>query len=461
MNTHTRTGLAVLLSTALGCWMSACEDPEDGNGTDAEFDVTITLSELIPTVATVNFETNLAEVEEAYVEFGLPGEERLAVTADEDGEGGYSAILLGMKAGEQYLLQPWVVVDGETMAGEDESLTTGTRPLDLPELSVTALDEERAVGGYFVLALLSSPSAAVIVDSDGDYVWWHQNSHDDQPVPRAVVSRDRKDMLYMGRQYDGETETSISPHIFRVALDGSSVEAYPHKAAHHDFVELPDGTLAMITQDVREIDGEAAVGDKVIEVQPDGSEVDVWTVWDHLEYDPDTPLDPGTNWSHSNALDYYEEDDTYVIGVRNFGTIFHFDRATGDTIFRIGSDDGDYELEEGGEWFAKQHQSSLSGDELLVFSNGSDAQVGSKVLGYEMNDDTMTAVNHFVYQGEFPLYTYTFGDINRLDNGNLLVTWATAGQMEEITPEGELVWQLKASLGGGFGYTTHMDSLYP
>jgi len=46
-------------------------------------------------------------------------------------------------------------------------------------------------------------------------------------------------------------------------------------------------------------------------------------------------------------------------------------------------------------------------------------------------------------------------------NGNLLVTWATAGQMEEITPEGELVWQPKAALGGGFGYTTHMDSLYP
>ena len=202
-------------------------------------------------------------------------------------------------------------------------------------------------------------------------------------------------------------------------------------------------------------------GDKLIEIDGDGDTVIVWSVWDHLEYDPDLPLDPGASWSHSNALDYSVEDDAYMISLRSFDTLFRFDRSTGENLFRISESDGDYVLADGGEWFNRQHQFSLKGSELLVFSNGLDAQLGSRVLGYQLDEDSGTAVNDWFYEPDFPLYCYTFGDVVHLDNGNLLVTWSTAGQMEEITPEGEIVWQLKAALGGGFGYTTHMASLYP
>jgi len=441
----------------LCCWLSACDDPSDPDGIDVEFDASVSLSELIPTVATLSFEADLAEVEEAYVEFGLPGEEPVRVPAHDDGEGGYTALVLGMKAGQEYRVRPVVEADGDVFTGPEETLVTGAPPTDLPELSVTVWDEERAIGGYFVMPLLSNPSAAVIVDADGDYVWWHQEFTEDFPVPRAIVSHDFQQMLYLGRQsLDG---AEFQPHIYRVALDGSSVDTMYVENAHHDFTELPDGTLALITHDTREIDGQAAIGDKVVEVSPDGDVVDVWSVWDHLEFDPDAPVDAGTNWSHSNALDYSVEDDSNLISVRNFDTLFGFERATGETFLRVGGAGSDHELDEEGEWFNRQHQFALSGTELMVFSNGVDVQNGSQILGYQLEDDV--AVNHWDYQPEFPLYCYTFGDVNLLDNGNLLVTWSTAGQMEEITPDGEIVWQLKAALGGGFGYTTQMASLYP
>lgn len=160
---------------------------------------------------------------------------------------------------------------------------------------------------------------------------------------------------------------------------------------------------------------------------------------------------------------YLPEDDTYAISVRNHDTIFEIDRATGDVLRAVGGVHNDYELDPAdGEWFDKEHQFQfVSDDELLVFANGVDVVTGSRVLGYRLDDETMTAENHWEYRAEFPLFCYTYGDVNRLESGNTLVTWSTAGQMEEVTDAGEIVWQLKAALGGGFGYTTRVDSLYP
>ena len=454
--------LRIALAMALCLGLVACEeegDDDDSAPTGAEFDVTVTLSELIPTVATVEFSTDAADGDEAYVEFGLDdGYGMRAPAAAVDG--GWQAVLIGMKPSMDYHFRPAVVAADGDVAGGDESLTTGPVHPDLPDLTIEALDEDRATGGFFVMSLLSTPSAAVIVDEDGEYVWWHQESTTDFPVPRVLLSHDRSKMLYLGRLADEEED--YEHYIFQVSLDGETVETRTVHDAHHDFTELPDGTFAVITHDRREVQGEEALGDRVVEYYTDGTEADIWSVWDHLDYDPEGPVDPGTAWSHSNALDYSAEEDVYYISVRNFDTIFGFERDTGDVFRTLGGVLSDYELApEDGEWFDKEHQFQVIGDEVLVFANGVDVVNGSRVLGYQLDDDAGVATNHWDYRAEFPLFCYTYGDVNRLSSGNVLVTWSTAGQMEEVTEDGEIVWQLKAALGGGFGYTTHMESLYP
>ena len=190
--------------------------------------------------------------------------------------------------------------------------------------------------------------------------------------------------------------------------------------------------------------------------------MEVWSLWDAVEYASTIPLEPGTSWSHSNALDYVAPEDLYYVSSRNIDTLFAFDRETGETVHRIGRHHGDYDLDPAsGEWFDRQHQFHVAGDELLVFANGQDVQEGSRVLGYRLDAAAGTLENTWRYAAEQPLYCYTYGDANVLPDGNVLVTWSTSGQMEEVDLDGEIQWQIKASFGAGFGYTTYVESLYP
>jgi len=50
------------------------------------------------------------------------------------------------------------------------------------------------------------------------------------------------------------------------------------------------------------------------------------------------------------------------------------------------------------------------------------------------------------------------GDVQRLPNGNTLVTYSTVGEIHEVSPAGDLVQSL--SITGPFGYASFRESLY-
>ncbi|MDP7111276.1 MAG: aryl-sulfate sulfotransferase, partial [Myxococcota bacterium] len=276
---------------------------------------------------------------------------------------------------------------------------------------------------------------------------------------RAILSSDGQHVLYNALPEESQDN---SGRIVKVALDGSSTTEVSFPGLSMDFVELPDGTITVIAHDKREVDGLPVVGDRLVEYGPDGSEVEIWTIWDHLEYEEPVNPDAGTTWTHSNALDYSPEDDVYRLSVRNFDTQLTIDRATGEVLEDVGGAGSDYTLTgDDAQWFHKAHQFDRRGDEMLVFANGFDVETGSQVLGYRLDTEAGEATMLWEYQAAFPLYCYTYGDVSWLPSGNVLVTWSTAGQLEEVTWSGEVVWQLKANLGAGFGYTTWMESLYP
>jgi hypothetical protein len=49
------------------------------------------------------------------------------------------------------------------------------------------------------------------------------------------------------------------------------------------------------------------------------------------------------------------------------------------------------------------------------------------------------------------------GDAQFLPNGNLLVTYSQSGQINEVTPSGQVVATFK---GAAYGYTEFRESLY-
>jgi hypothetical protein len=88
-----------------------------------------------------------------------------------------------------------------------------------------------------------------------------------------------------------------------------------------------------------------------------------------------------------------------------------------------------------------------------LFNNGQSG--GSAALVYQLTESgTFTATQTGRYS---PGATSgVLGDVQRLPNGNTLVTFSTASRIDEIEPEGSLV----QSISGPGGYAEWRETLY-
>ena len=413
--------------------------PPDTAQLESELTITVSRSEVVSSVVSVS----VAETADFTV--SAVAESTAISAAAEEGV----ATLLGLKASTTYDLT--VTVDNsEHDAG---TITTGAPPPHLPEMTLTA---GAALSGFLVTSILSTPSAAVILDADGDYVWWMEASNEGL-ITRSRLSRDGTSLIFLDPvALDGQQTTYA---LRRVSLDGTSDETLPAESIHHDFIEVEDGVFAQIQHDTRTVDGETVQGDRLVEVHADGTEVEIWSVWDHLTYHPDQSQ-AYYDWTHANALDYDEDAGAYTISICAFSTIFHIDRETGSTLWRLGGDESDFrgaaaDLEP----FVHQHQFQLTQDGILVFDNQALASQESRVVEYALEEDTGTLSLLWRYVPDPSFYTHGLGDVHRLPSGNTRIVWSAQGQIDEVTPTGELVWQMNASLGGGIGYVDWIEAL--
>jgi hypothetical protein len=73
--------------------------------------------------------------------------------------------------------------------------------------------------------------------------------------------------------------------------------------------------------------------------------------------------------------------------------------------------------------------------------------------------EQMSATRVWVYPGNART-SGIYGDVQRLDNGNTLVTYSTSGVIEEVTPAGDVVETTVFSPNGSLGYVSKRASLY-
>ena len=76
------------------------------------------------------------------------------------------------------------------------------------------------------------------------------------------------------------------------------------------------------------------------------------------------------------------------------------------------------------------------------------------------DDDGDEAELIWSYAPSPTVFSFSLGDVSRLENGNTMVTFSNQGQIDEVDASGEVQWRLNASLGGAVGYATFMEDLY-
>ena len=92
---------------------------------------------------------------------------------------------------------------------------------------------------------------------------------------------------------------------------------------------------------------------------------------------------------------------------------------------------------------------------MLVFANRVATTRGPSAAALEFDLET----GQEVWRYESEQSTSNFGGVQRLPNGNTLVTSSNAGSIYEVTPEPKAV--LEVTTAPYLGYVTWTQSLYP
>ena len=317
-------------------------------------------------------------------------------------------------------------------------------------------------------------------------------------------------------------------------------EKYHH---HHDMAVMPNGNILAIAWEAKAYDECVQAGrdpeqtpkaglwpDKIVEIRPDGINggeiVWEWHFWDHLIQDFDQTRDNygdpaahpelldinkgaslpppisqdsmdvlhaqgrvwrnetidnrGSDFYHSNAINYNQELDQIAISAYHLNEILIIDHSTtteeaaghrggrwgkgGDFLYRWGNPQNYHRGDSLDQRFFHQHdvrwieRGKPGVDNLTVFNNNiplNDSVNYSSVVElvlpvddeghYVIEDDAPFGppepVWQYIAEDTLSFWASFISGAHRTENGNTLITEGPRGRFFEVNPEGEIVWE--------------------
>ncbi len=449
--------LSVLsISLFIGCTRS-----RDADDASLFVSVEAALIEGIPTVSQVRW--TLTDPAVSWVEFSYDELDSQTPAGPSAASG--EALLLGPSQLTEVRYQVVAERDGTLYYSDERTITTGLVSADMPILS-TELAEPGRTDGFYLFPIVTdedssgnSPALAIL-DNEGRYIWGV--SFAENPIiSSARLSVDRQRILL------------IADDFFRsLELDGSEEGDWLQRTGcHHDFTELPDGTLATLCYESIELDGAELLGDSIVELPAGGGgEVLIWSLSDHLDelgisLDEFSGKGDGLEVSHANSIAYLPEEDSYIINLAALLLTLQIDRVTGDIEWAI---DGSTKLSSGSSLsftpadpYTLSHKAVAIDGGVLLFVNLTESSDCSRAVEVSIDVGAGTAAEVAEYGVESCHSVFGLGSAEHLSSGNLLINWSTTGLLEELDPAtGQPLLQVGSELGFGFGYGQHLDSLY-
>ncbi len=356
---------------------------------------------------------------------------------------------------------------GDGLICSDERVaSTGILPGELPTFELSSGPSDARLGGYTLAPVITADSTfASIFDAQGRLVWaWER----EDTIWRVQMARDGDGVLINKHASSVSTKGTVS----KLSFDGVETDLAAVRAAHTDFVELPDGTLAVLGWEIKEFEYEGVtrriLGDNLLEVDSSGQPRVVWSVFDHFDPDLDEVYPPSPqvaadieDWSHVNGFSYDDATEQYVLSVSGLNTVVGVRQSSGEQLWSMGDHGETFDVPlETVHW---PHSAYAYGEDAVVVFNRNDYENGecSEVIILEMDASSGTAEQVMTYAGDECLSVYYLGEARPLDDGSIQVIWTTAGRIDHVDPDGTQRWSLQGGLGAGIGFSTFTTSLYP
>jgi hypothetical protein len=419
------------------------------------------------------------------------GERQWSVSPSEEMAAQHEVPVFGMRAGRVHTITA-TLTDAKGNATTSETLTfeTPALPDAFPTPRITVHNPEAMepgvtlfnVNGRWDAEGNSAPanfSPAVIVNDLGEVIWYYlpegHRVHDIRRMPSGNFLYE----IWPGT--GGMVEIDMLGNVLRrwhftgTAKDpdeGSIPVATD--TFHHDFAELPNGNILLLSSENRVIDNwytseteamaprasENVIGDVIIEMTMDGEVLKEWKLHDILDpyriaynslrknfwnvhYDG-VVEGPVSDWTHGNAIIYEEEDNSFIMSLPYQDAVIKISMDSGELVWILGNHDNWREpwseklLTPVGdvEWSYKHHAiSHTENGTYLLYDNGVarsspfDDKMPledsfTRAVEYSVNEETMEVSQVWVYgPDDEPFYARYLGDVDwQPQTDNILVT---------------------------------------
>jgi hypothetical protein len=210
---------------------------------------------------------------------------------------------------------------------------------------------------------------------------------------------------------------------------------------------LPHGVTAFLVGDPAMSDS----GSFLVERAADGALVSI------VRLDSGVQGAASVNY-HANAIRYYARDDSYTISDLNTATIVKLNRQ-GQRVWStyVPCDDDVNQCMPVSPLGNHGHQLLENGNLLFFGMFGTDLTKHA-AYEYSINRDGVTPTSILEWSYAPGLQSITFGDVQRLPNGNTLVTFSQSGIIHEVSPQEQLVQSFEDP--DRFGYAHFRATLY-
>jgi hypothetical protein len=428
-----------------------------GQGSCAFTLTTNSTSSKMATVGIVEWSTTLSDLSSAQIVYTLdnagPDILNRGGTAPVDlTRTSHRTLLLGLKQSSSYTFHIEAESsDGTRCTSPDYAMKTGALS-GAPNITRTATNASAQAKGFIVTStgiegggMGTSPGAAYIIDADGAVVW--------HTVGPAQCSRARMD-------YEGVNMWMTSLNVFNsggemryVAMDGQTGQNNVSglSGAHHDFTVLPGGVVVAMVWASSGTDPES----NLIERSSSGTLTTKFRIGSNLYVGGPSAIGGSSTSYHCNYVAYHESDDSYTIADRNPSVVVKVTRS-GNPVWQIGGSCSGAPAPKcaSATWKVNHGQDFDPNGNLLIFNNGPSG--ASHVFEYKITDSGsfgITTVKDFTSGSTS---SAQLGDVQRLPNGNTLITYSNGGVMLEVDSS----WATVQTLKGRFGYADWRETLY-
>jgi len=438
-------------ATAVDDTAGSTDDTGEGTGAVEILDIQAEVLEEVVTVVRVSWTT--AADSSGHVEFGESASYGLDTPVTDIGTE-HSVLLLGNPAETEVNFR--VVLD-DGVVSSNQTITTGVLPNELPELTIQG---ESPYGGWTVAPIQGTHYAAAILDGQGRYVWYDILETEGN-LMRMLLTPDGRHILYC---WAGDQQNLENGKVVWVSLDHEERIEYAWPNIDHDMTVLPDGTVSSIVvvpdPDADPFSGNQRSGDKIVELSPDRkTETEIWNAWDALDMEALAAQVGGSNITHANAIDYDVENDLYYVSLKELGSLVKIDRSTGETLWGMNGVLDEFTLQNGYPT-DYHHQFDVLDGSIVFFDNGHSSRQYSRLVEFAYDEEAWTQTQTWEYRAEPDIFVATKGDVDRFDDGNTRVVWSTSGMIQDVTPDGEILFQVETELGYVFTFTQQVDDLY-